>query len=260
MRAVWDGDLGWRLGCRLKWPAAFRHLNRGIGGSGPLFLVSYNSYNSHIKTTLYHLVKKLCFSKSEFWKQNFWKNHIVSLVSGFASFLAKTFGSSPNYLQNESIPEAVFSFWRTCYKRWRKRECWCYRHHQQQFQCSSVRVNERALQTEGPSQRAKDDKPGTFLLTWNIPCIMTATSCVVSAAYDGRCVISLSVLSSRSKNPLALSSSQRILLRILLTGLTVSSLLCKLKIWKQKKKKLWTYTKWFWESQSFLSHFPPLLF
>ena len=116
----------------------------------------------------------------------------------------------------------------------RKRECWCYRHHQQQFQCSSVRVNERALQTEGPSQRAKDDKPGTFLLTWNIPCIMTATSCVVSAAYDGRCVTSRSVLSSRSKNPLALSSSQRILLRILLTRLTVSSLLCKLKIWKQK--------------------------
>ena len=73
---------------------------------------------------------------------------------------------------------------------------------QQQFQCSSVRVNERALQTEGPSQRAKDDEPGTFLLTWNIPCIMTATSCVVSAAYDGRCVTSLSVLSSRSKNPL----------------------------------------------------------
>ena len=83
-------------------------------------------------------------------------------------------------------------------QKMRKRECWCYRHHQQQFQCSSVRVIERALQTEGPSQRAKDDKPGTFLLTWNIPCIMTATSCVVSAAYDGRCVISLSVLSSRS--------------------------------------------------------------
>jgi len=36
---------------------------------------------------------------------------------------------------------------------------------QQQFQCSCFRVNERALQTEDPSQRANDDEPGTFLLT-----------------------------------------------------------------------------------------------
>ena len=35
---------------------------------------------------------------------------------------------------------------------------------QLQFQCSSFRVNERALQTEGPSQRTNDDDPGTFLL------------------------------------------------------------------------------------------------
>ena len=58
-----------------------------------------------------------------------------------------------------------------------------------------------------------------------------------------------------SKNTCQLSSVKCDVLRILLTGLTVSSLLCKLKFWKQKKKKLWTYTKWFWESQSFLSHF-----
>ena len=57
---------------------------------------------------------------------------------------------------------------------------------QQQFQCSFVRVNERAPQTDDPSQRAKDNEPGTFLLTWNIPCIMTATSCVVSTESDKR--------------------------------------------------------------------------
>ena len=55
---------------------------------------------------------------------------------------------------------------------------------QQQFQCSSFRVNERALQTEGPSQRTNDDDPGTFLLMRNIPCIMMATPSVVLAECD----------------------------------------------------------------------------
>ena len=73
---------------------------------------------------------------------------------------------------------------------------------QQQFQCSSFRVNERALQTEGPSQRTNDDDPGTFLLMRNIPCIMMATPSVVLSEFHWRCVTSLSVLSSRSKNPL----------------------------------------------------------
>ena len=63
---------------------------------------------------------------------------------------------------------------------------------QQQFQCSSFRVNERALQTEGPSQRTNDDDPGTFLLMRNIPCIMMATPSVVLAECDWRCVTSLS--------------------------------------------------------------------
>ena len=144
----------------------------------------------------------------------------------------------------------------------RKRECWCYRHHQQQFQCSSVRVNERALQTEGPPQRAKDDEPGTFLLTWNIPCIMTATSCVVSAAYDGRCVTSLSVLSSRSnvlKKHVSTFLGQMWRVAYSFNRLNSQLLIMQVKILKAKKKKLWTYTKWFWESQSFLSHFISLL-
>ena len=60
----------------------------------------------------------------KFIKQNFGKTTLYkSFKSGFAFFLQKTFGSKSNYLQNESIPEAVFTFWRTCYKRWRKREC-----------------------------------------------------------------------------------------------------------------------------------------
>ena len=36
-------------------------------------------------------------------------------------------------------------------------------------------------------------------------------------------------------------------------------LIMQVKNLKAKKKKLWTYTKWFWESQSFLSHFISLL-
>ena len=55
---------------------------------------------------------------------------------------------------------------------------------QLQFQCSSFRVNERALQTEGPSQRTNDDDPGTFLLMRNIPCIMMAKPSVVLAECD----------------------------------------------------------------------------
>ena len=65
---------------------------------------------------------------------------------------------------------------------------------QQQFQCSSLCMNERAPQTEDPSQRAKDNKQGTFLLTLNIPCIMMATSCVVSARCNWRCVTSLFIV------------------------------------------------------------------
>ena len=77
---------------------------------------------------------------------------------------------------------------------------------QQQFQCSSFRVNERALQTEGPSQRTNDDDPGTFLLMRNIPCIMMATPSVVLAECHWRCVTSLFSLihhvQTLSKTPL----------------------------------------------------------
>ena len=59
---------------------------------------------------------------------------------------------------------------------------------QQQFQCSSFRVNERALQTEGPSQRTNDDDPGTFLL---INACATSPPSVVLAECDWRCVTSL---------------------------------------------------------------------
>ena len=140
----------------------------------------------------------------------------------------------------------------------RKRECWCYRHHQQQFQCSSVRVNERALQTEGPSQRAKDDEPGTFLLTWNIPCIMTATSCEVSAAYDGRCVTSLSVLSSRSnvfKKHVSTFLGQMWRVLFSFNRCNIQLLIMQVKIFKTKNFWNKMIQSGFGESLEFSSHF-----
>ena len=126
---------------------------------------------------------------------------------------------------------------------------------EQQFQCSCFRVNERALQTEDPSQRANDDEPGTFLLTWNIPCIMTATSCVVLAAYDGRCVTSLSVLSSRSnvfKKHVSTFLGQMWRVLFSVNRLNSQLLIMQVKIFFSNFSFSTFDTKWFWKLVYFL--------
>ena len=153
-----------------------------------------------------------------------------------SSTLWKHFSDSPISVRNFILFWLVFTFLTHQSENWFSGNAHVIVLIQQQFQCSSFRVNERALQTEGPSQRTDDDDPGTFLLMRNIPCIMMATPSVVLAECDWRCVTSLSpsfITFKHFQNPVGLSCSQRILLRILLTGLTVSSLLCKLKYFSQ---------------------------
>ena len=129
-------------------------------------------------------------------KSNFWPTFLITtMYNNFfrlkSSTLWKHFSDSPISVRNFILFWLVFTFLTHQSENGVGGNTHVIVLIQQQFQCSSFRVNERALQTEGPSQRTNDDDPGTFLLMGNIPCIMMATPSVVLAECHWRCVTSL---------------------------------------------------------------------
>ena len=118
-----------------------------------------------IKATLYNKLKIFCWSVSG----SFWPTFLITtMYNNFfrlkSSTLWKHFSDSPISARSFILFWLVFTFLTHQSENGVVGNTHVIVLIQQQFQCSSVRVNERTLQTEGPSQRAKDDEPGTFLL------------------------------------------------------------------------------------------------